>query len=129
MDLNQLAGFNFFPNNNYQPSTVCNNTSGQEPSDNNGGGYTSTQPTWIIDPWSAGWGYMRQNWDKDFGEDNTAEGQIILTDINDSKNNITLGFGLSNPTSDNKICGTDITYSCVSQFWWKLDITMGLRHV
>ena len=115
------GAFNFFPNSNTnQPSTVCD--AADNPSNEGGGGYDSTQPTWVIYPWSAGYGYARQNYSDTFGEKSLMTGKIKLIDTNDKKNYLFLTYYLdeSSGKDDNRVCGKDLKGSSeISKGNWK----------
>jgi len=116
-----LAAFNFFPNSNTnQPSTVCDTA--LTPSNEAGGGYDSTQPTWIIHPWSGGYGYARQNYSDNFGSASLMTGQIKLEDTSDPTNQLLLTYLLdeSSGKDDNRVCGKDLKgTSEISKGNWK----------
>ena len=103
------AAFNFFPSDsNNNPNGTCAS----------GGWPASPTPTWIIYPWTSGWGYARQNHDSLLpGDTDKLEGFIILQDQENSKNQIKLHFylteysGGSKDVNDNRECGSGIQYS------------------
>ena len=88
-----------------QPSKICDNK-----------GWPKETPNWTIYPWTAGYGYARQNYGLFLaGETDKLEGTIILQDKDNSNNKVNLHFYLTEYDSDgdrdadsNRVCGNSI---------------------